>query len=169
MTSSSSSSSARPWPLINLIGGVLAAVGFFLPWFLSSERAPNAGSVSGFGLVLNLFDLFQQGAGSPVLFFVLAVLLLVGLAALGQITLGMVALTVRLTRVGASRQMGIAIAALVLLALAVAFFSVVVSALAKLDTSANGGLLIPGIGVWLMAVGFVDGLISSILLRRSLA
>ncbi len=168
-SSSSSSSAARPWPLISLMGGALALIGFFLPWFLSSENAPNAGNVSGLGLVLNLFDLFQQGSGSPVLFFVLAILLLVGLAAPGQMALGMVALTGRLTRAGASRQMGLAIAALVLLAVVVGFFSVVVSALANLDTgSANGGLLIPGVGVWLMAVGFVDGLVSGILLRRSL-
>jgi hypothetical protein len=167
---SSSSSSTRPWPIISLMGGALALIGFFVPWFLSSESAPNAGTVSGLSLALNLFDLFQQGAGSPVLFFVLATLLLVGLAALGQIAFGVLALSGRLTRVGASRQIGIAIAALVLLALAVAFFAIVVSALSNLDTgSSSGGLLIPGIGVWLMAVGFVDGLVSGILLRRSLS
>ena len=169
MSSSSSPSSARPWPLISLMGGVLALIGFFLPWFLSSESAPNAGNVSGLGLVLNLFDVFQQGSGSPILFFVLAILLLVGLAALAQIALGIAALTGRLTRVGVSRQIGSSIAALVLLVLAVGFFMVVVSALSNLDTgSANGALLIPGIGALLMAVGFLDGLVSGILLRRSL-
>ncbi len=168
MASSSSSSSARPWPLLSLVGGVLALIGFFVPWFFSSESAPNAGSVSGLGLVLNLFDQFQQGAGSPLLFFVLAILLIVGLAALGQIAFGVLALSGRLTRVGASRQIGIAIAGLVLLALSVGFFMIVVSALSNLDTGNNGGLLIPGIGAWLMAVGFVDGLVSGILIRRSL-
>jgi hypothetical protein len=148
---------------------VLALIGFFLPWFLSSDTAPKAGSVSGLGLVLNLFDVFQQGAGSPILFFVLAILLLVGLAALAQIAFGGLALSGRLTRVGASRQIGIALAGLVLLVLAVGFFLIVVSALSNLDTgSANGGLLIPGFGAWMMAVGFVDGMVSGILIRRSL-
>jgi hypothetical protein len=166
---SSSSSSARPWPLISLMGGVLALIGYFLPWFLSSENAPNAGNVSGLGLVLNMFDVFQQGSGSPILFFVLAILLLVGLAALAQISLAIVALSGRLTRRAVSAQIGIAIAGLALLALAVAFFSVVVSALANLDTgNASGGLLIPGFGAWLIVVGFLDGLVSGILLRRSL-
>lgn len=168
MASSSSSSSARPWPLISLIGGVLALIGFFLPWFFSSAAAPRAGSVSGLGLVLNLFDVFQQGSGSPLLFFVLAMLLLVGLAALAQIALGIAGLSGRLTRAGVSRQIGIAIAGLVLLVLSVGFFMIVVSALSNLDTGNNGGLLIPGIGAWLMVVGFVDGLVSAILIRRSL-
>lgn len=159
----------RLWAASSSGGGLLALLGFFLPWLLAPTGLPGGVAVSGWRAILGLLTVGQAQEDFPLFTaLVLTMVLLPLIAALVSAGLGLLALAGKTASWVPLAQRRAASAGVFLTALNLAFFEAVFAPLGQAETSASTmSWLIPGVGIWLMLVGFLAVLVSSLLLCRS--
>jgi hypothetical protein len=157
---SQTASSARVWAIVGVVGGALALIGFFVPWFFASGQSFSVNGVQIFQVVADVGD-------TPGILLLVLPSLIVLLAALDVLMAGFFDLSGRSALWTARLQLWAASLGLVFLLLAVGAFELLFHALANFDTLNPDAALIPGVGVWLMFVGFVVALVGNLRSRSA--
>jgi hypothetical protein len=138
------STTASPGNIIIAIGGALALLSFFLPWFSYSGLA----SFSGLDIVR--LSSAVSGSQNESIYFLLVVIPLMGLALLG---IGGAALAGRMTK---TRMPAFIVAAIGLVDLLYFVF-------VKFSTPGASFFSYAGIGFWLTLLGLIGGLVGGFL------
>ncbi|HEY7349886.1 MAG TPA: hypothetical protein VH599_16330 [Ktedonobacterales bacterium] len=159
----SQSSSARTWAIVSVVGGALALIGFFVPWFFATGAPEGEFTVSGWRLFLAVPQAIQEDIFFTPGFIIITLLpLVVLLSALAILVGGFLKLIGRSARWLTVLQPWAAGLGLLYLVLGVAAFELLFQALASFDVPNPDAALFPGVGVWLMFVGFVVTLVASL-------
>lgn len=158
---------ARTWPITTLAGGVLALIGFSVPWFFATGVQAGDFSVNGWRLFLAVPSAMQDGSFfSPgfLLIFLLLLGVLVGAAII--LVVGFQDVVGKLTTRQVRLQIGAASVGMFLMLLSVGAFALLFRGLANLDNPDPTAVLIPGVGVLLMFVGFGVALVAGVRSRQ---
>jgi hypothetical protein len=159
-------SNARTWAVVSVVGSVLALVGFFVPWFFATDPVFR---MSGEWITMVvLLAPFQPYFTFFSFYILIALLLLLGVAGLVvPFVSGLSNLLGRPVSWLSRLHLGLAWAALIALLLGVGIVECIFQIAQSFDTSHSNAMLIPGVGVWLMFLGFVMTIISGQRVRRA--
>ena len=159
---SQSSSKTRTWTIVSVVGSALALIGFFVPWFFATGSPPGGFDISGLQLTLSVLTApFQPYFTFSQFYLLFAFMMLLLVAGLVTPLLASVFDLSGRPVAWLSRIRAFVIwIALIALLVGVGLIELLFQALASFDTpNPNATALIPGVGIWLMVVGFVETLV----------
>jgi hypothetical protein len=162
------SSSARTWATVGVVAGALAFAGFLAPWFFTTGAPSGEFAFSGLWLaqaiLLAPFLPYFTFSAFYLLFVLFLLLLIAGL--LLPFLASLLDLLGRPVARLARLRVGVTWAAIIALLCGIGLVELVFQISLSLGGS-SGSALIPGVGVWLMGIGFVATLIADKRSRRA--
>ena len=153
-------SNTRAWAMVSMAGSVLAMIGFCVPWFFATGVPQGEFSYSGLQLTQAVLLAPFQSFTSFYLLMTFVVLLLVAML-LATFLASLFDLLERPIAWLARARVRVAWTALLALLVGVGLNELLVQMMAGFDTNHSHAILIPGVGIWLMFVGFVATLAGS--------
>jgi hypothetical protein len=157
------SSRARTWAIVSVAGSALATIGFCVPWFVATGVPRGEFGFSGVQLIQAVLLAPFQPSFLFTSFYLLLAFVVVLLVVLLLITFlaSLFDLLERPIAWMARARVGMAWTALLALLVGVGLNELFLQMMAGFDITHSTAILIPGVGIWLMFLGFVATLVSS--------